>query len=709
MLHNSSVDVRQSEQLQGLNLKPEHINSLRQVISACFSETNGHHESTNGSSHSAMLDNSTLSLGEIVSRAQNHIISNDKIRDVRFVSAEEFASIISQECPKMKLATASLLAANSLRLLMKAFGPSKGIGRKALISTVEMIGGQTESNKLSTIAIVAALSIYESGDAFIDDHRSLSRASVSGILPNGRFINPKVSRDSLKNRAEKVEEGGNKSVEENDLGQRAICALLEIAAYSNQHQIDVHIVTSLVRSFRSRSEALEDVCATVVRQALHIPKSDDDRTNQTPRPKIDKKVATAAFGLAAEIGPWKAMSCIPLINMCVDMELWQAAERMCSSAIQRGSSEVEDAVIVLMDHAFDQHMYRRADHLATEFYDYGGESRFAEARFLHACETISKVVLKRQFPIIERQVERVDKAIDRVQTKTESLDYYSIHEECEDLREAKVKLREFALTRLREANVHETAHRLALLWDMEYWYDYDDAEKYVQARREKYIQWDDAFPVKSGMGVIDVPEVLSTHNELLCSFKDLESTMNSKTPVIGFDVEWGDDSKGAALLQLSTAKMSILIDIPALGKYEDGCKALELTVGRIFGSPTVKLLGFSCKEDLSRLRGSPSIRKTHWFSHNTNAVVDIKPLISIDNPKLRSLGLSRSSEHYIGKPLDKSEQCSMWGQRPLSESQRTYAALDAWACVAIYDKLSFRGFTSSSSTSTKRKIYESGL
>ena len=85
--------------------------------------------------------------------------------------------------------------------------------------------------------------------------------------------------------------------------------------------------------------------------------------------------------------------------------------------------------------------------------------------------------------------------------------------------------------------------------------------------------------------------------------------------------------------------------------------------------------------------------------------MDIKPLIGIDNPKLRSLGLSRSSEYYVGKPLDKSEQCSMWGQRPLSESQRTYAALDAWACVAIYDKISFRGFTSSS-TSTKRKINE---
>jgi ribonuclease D len=38
----------------------------------------------------------------------------------------------------------------------------------------------------------------------------------------------------------------------------------------------------------------------------------------------------------------------------------------------------------------------------------------------------------------------------------------------------------------------------------------------------------------------------------------------------------------------------------------------------------------------------------------------------------------------LKKPLDKSEQCSEWNQRPLSDKQRIYAALDAYVCAWIY-------------------------
>jgi len=46
--------------------------------------------------------------------------------------------------------------------------------------------------------------------------------------------------------------------------------------------------------------------------------------------------------------------------------------------------------------------------------------------------------------------------------------------------------------------------------------------------------------------------------------------------------------------------------------------------------------------------------------------------------------LSAVCEKYLGKPLDKVEQCSTWGSRPLREGQRAYAAFDAWICVVVY-------------------------
>ena len=46
-------------------------------------------------------------------------------------------------------------------------------------------------------------------------------------------------------------------------------------------------------------------------------------------------------------------------------------------------------------------------------------------------------------------------------------------------------------------------------------------------------------------------------------------------------------------------------------------------------------------------------------------------------------GLSGLVERVLGQPLDKTEQVSDWAQRPLSQSQLVYAALDAYAVLQV--------------------------
>ena len=324
--------------------------------------------------------------------------------------------------------------------------------------------------------------------------------------------------------------------------------------------------------------------------------------------------------------------------------------------------------------------YRRADNYATEFYDNGGPARFLEARYLHACDTIAKVIRRRALPVIEKQVERVDKSVEQVKndTRQNSVDA-SLDDKCTtSVETASNDIRTFALRQLEESGDIDNAHRLANIWNMDHIYDENALQAALAARREKYLQWADVFPDTS------IPDLLSSSEVLINAF----SNICTKQSVYGFDVEWGDDH-GAALLQVATSKRVILIDIPALSKTIQGADALKSTVGDLFANKNATVVGFGCRQDLARLRATPCASESHWLS-DTVAIIDLQAMISKMDPSTtcQGLGLSRCCERFLGKPLDKSEQCSLWTRRPLAEQQRVYAALDAYACAAIFAALS---------------------
>jgi hypothetical protein len=494
--------------------------------------------------------------------------------------------------------------------------------------------------------------------------------------------------------------------------------------------VDLHIVTSLARAFVSeRTPLLDAVCAACIRNILpltntccdelsnninnnnNISNNNINNNNNISNNNINnnninnnninnnninnnninnnndqrhKIHVTGVLGLASELGPWSRISPVLLVETSMDkFHLWHAAERICESAVKFDSPHSCEAIHTLIDGLSERHMYKQSDVIATKFYDNGGISKYAEARYMHACDTISKVVMKRQFPIMERQVERVEKACERVRK-----DKDNDNGEVDTFNDFPGEVKVFALTKLREVGEHDTAYRLAKLWSMEYWYNENDAEKFIEARLAKYIQWKDAFPHIPS----EIPKIVSSPDDLKTCFSDLVQTIDhSSLPIIGFDVEWGDESKGAALLQLATHQHALLVDIPALLESVEGCNALEETVGTLFAgrlrrSSLIIPVGFSCREDIVRLRASVGVRSSHWFTSHEK-FIDIRPIIANHQPKLKELGLSRICNFYLGKPLDKAEQCSQWERRPLTESQRSYAALDAWAVIAVCFKL----------------------
>lgn len=248
-------------------------------------------------------------------------------------------------------------------------------------------------------------------------------------------------------------------------------------------------------------------------------------------------------------------------------------------------------------------------------------------------------------------------------------------------------IREFSIRKLRASNNHSAAARLAKLWDMEYNTDPLMMQAELQKRKETYLQWNDC------LGELQrLPEVISEPSVLLDQYKLLMGDdKNKEAEIIGFDCEWSDTIQYVALLQLSSTTKSLLLDIPALTKTREGCDALKSTVGKLFSSSSgVHVIGFGCKDDIKRLRASPCVNDNHWFPQQKDLhIKDLRILIAehSDGSQMKHFGLSRACEFFLGKQLDKAEQCSDWLARPLSPEQIEYASLDAWACAKIFTVL----------------------
>lgn len=355
----------------------------------------------------------------------------------------------------------------------------------------------------------------------------------------------------------------------------------------------------------------------------------------------------------------------------------------------------------IIDITLDYRLYKRADAFASKYYAFGGPERFAQARFLHACDTITKLVKKRQSQIIERQVERVDASVARANkdlalTLSESngeREMQRVDEENIVIENMSEHIRQYTLRRLRVSNQHAAAARLAKLWGMQYAHDPAKMAQELEERKRLYLQWDDDgcpgnASETAGREARPLPDVVGEAAELRERFGVLENN-----PYIGFDCEWHDSISGVALLQLSSVTDCLLIDVPALTATKEGCEALRATVGNLFAGPRTpgikRVIGFGCKDDIRRLRASPCTTKPHWFPQDQRcAYEDLRLLVRESNPQLDGkgglhFGLSRVCEMFLDKQLDKCEQCSDWLARPLSPEQREYAALDAWVCAAI--------------------------
>ena len=115
--------------------------------------------------------------------------------------------------------------------------------------------------------------------------------------------------------------------------------------------------------------------------------------------------------------------------------------------------------------------------------------------------------------------------------------------------------------------------------------------------------------------------------------------------------------------------------------------AFDEFAGRLFEGEDVVKVGMGISQDFKRLAWS----YLHLSSlHSMNAVLDVQTLAKFaysDVPKSDLEGLSKLAVRQLGLAVSKDEQTSDWGNRPLSNFQIQYAAIDALVQIRIVDSI----------------------
>lgn len=182
------------------------------------------------------------------------------------------------------------------------------------------------------------------------------------------------------------------------------------------------------------------------------------------------------------------------------------------------------------------------------------------------------------------------------------------------------------------------------------------------------------LPIARYEGRIIVVDTEQDAEKAIAYLKDLK--------VIGFDTETRPSFKKGkshkiALMQLATEDTCFLFRLNLIG-FPDCLKAF-------LSDNSIKKIGLSVKDDFSVIRRSVEIAPEGF--------IELQKMTN--DFGIEENGLQRIYAILFGEKISKRQRLTNWESQTLSDSQQMYAALDAWACLKIYNKLiEIQGFNS---------------
>lgn len=169
---------------------------------------------------------------------------------------------------------------------------------------------------------------------------------------------------------------------------------------------------------------------------------------------------------------------------------------------------------------------------------------------------------------------------------------------------------------------------------------------------------------KGDIIIIDAEKLVKDACDYLSSFK-----------VVGFDTESKPAfQKGVentlSLIQLSSNDRCYLFRVNVM-------ESIPKPLNDFLTSKKTKKVGLSLKDDFARI-------KKFTTKHPENTL-DIQNVIEKYN--IGEMSLKKIYATLFKKRITKKQQLSNWDTEELTKAQQMYAAIDAWACLKIYEKL----------------------
>ena len=144
--------------------------------------------------------------------------------------------------------------------------------------------------------------------------------------------------------------------------------------------------------------------------------------------------------------------------------------------------------------------------------------------------------------------------------------------------------------------------------------------------------------------------------------------------ILGVDTETkpafrrGQNHK-VALLQVATREQCFLFRLNHLG--------LPQSIIRLLSNRMVPMVGLSWHDDIMSLHRRAEFTPG-WF-------IDIQDIIG--NIGIEDKSLQKLYANLFGEKISKRQRLTNWEADVLSDKQKEYAAIDAWACINLYDEI----------------------